>query len=66
MNRRQDLLTTISSKANQMATTLNMSGLANRDSLLGPDRKSEEVMNKAAGLDNQGLVAFQRQIIKGT
>ncbi|KAF7819179.1 syntaxin-52-like [Senna tora] len=64
INRRQDQLANLSSKANQMATTLNMSGLANRDSLLGPDKKSEEVMNKAAGLDNQGLVGFQRQIIK--
>ncbi|KAI4348558.1 hypothetical protein L6164_009268 [Bauhinia variegata] len=64
MNRRQDLLTNLGSKTNQMATSLNMSGFANRDSLFGPDKKSEEVMNKAAGLDNQGLVGFQRQIIK--
>ncbi|XP_028766743.1 syntaxin-52 [Neltuma alba] len=64
MNRRQDLLTNISSKANEMAATLNMSGLANRDGLLGPDKKSEEVMKKAASLDNHGLVGFQRQIIK--
>ncbi|KAI4300941.1 hypothetical protein L6164_034267 [Bauhinia variegata] len=64
MNRRQDLLTNLSSKTNQMATSLNMSGFANRDSLLGPDKKSEEVMNKASALDNQGLVGFQRQIIK--
>lgn len=63
MNRRQELLAALSSKTNQMATTLNMSGLANRDSLLGPDKKSEEVMNKAASLDNQGLVGFQRQIM---
>lgn len=65
MHRRQDLIANLSSKANEMAATLNMSGLANRDSLLGPDRKSEEVMKQAASLDNQGLVGFQRQIIKG-
>ncbi|KAK4282007.1 hypothetical protein QN277_013437 [Acacia crassicarpa] len=64
MHRRQDLIANLSSKANEMAATLNMSGLANRDSLLGPDRKSEEVMKQAASLDNQGLVGFQRQIIK--
>ncbi|XP_054807850.1 syntaxin-52-like [Prosopis cineraria] len=63
-NRRQDLLANISSKANEMAATLNMSGLANRDSLLGPDKKSEEVMKKAASMNNQGVVGFQRQIIK--
>lgn len=65
MHRRQDFLANISSKAKEMATALNMSGLANRDSLFGPDKKSEEVMNKAASLDNRGLVGFQRQIMKG-
>lgn len=48
-----------------MATILNMSRSANRDNLLGPDRKQDDIMNKANVLDNQGLVSFQRQIIKG-
>ncbi|KAJ8770347.1 hypothetical protein K2173_014958 [Erythroxylum novogranatense] len=63
MNRRQDMLKNLSSKANQMATTLNMFS-SNRDDLLGPDKKSEDVMNRGTGLDNQGLVGFQRQIMK--
>ncbi|XP_054807810.1 syntaxin-51-like isoform X1 [Prosopis cineraria] len=32
--------------------------------LLGPGKKSEEVMKKAVSWDNQGVDGFQRQIIK--
>ncbi|GAY54817.1 hypothetical protein CUMW_159650 [Citrus unshiu] len=56
MNRRKDMLANLRSKVNQMASTLNMSNFANRDSLLGPEIKSADVMNRATGLDNQGLV----------
>uniref|UniRef100_A0A803PRT6 t-SNARE coiled-coil homology domain-containing protein n=1 Tax=Cannabis sativa TaxID=3483 RepID=A0A803PRT6_CANSA len=44
------------SKLSQMASTLNMSNFANRDSLLGPEIKPADAMGKAAGLDNNGLV----------
>ncbi|XP_038903152.1 syntaxin-52-like [Benincasa hispida] len=64
INRRKDMLAQMRSKVKQMASTLNMSNFANRDSLLGPDMKSADVMSKTAGLDNQGLVGFQRQIMK--
>ncbi|KAM3738617.1 hypothetical protein ACB098_09G143600 [Castanea mollissima] len=64
MNRRQDMLKNLSSKVNQMAATLNMSGFNNRDSLLGPNMKQDDIMNRTNGLDNHGLVGFQRQIIK--
>ncbi|KAF9596729.1 hypothetical protein IFM89_012928 [Coptis chinensis] len=53
MNRRRDLLANLRSKANQMASTLNMSNFANRDSLLGQDIKPADVLNRATGLDNQ-------------
>ena len=65
MNRRQDMLKNLSSKVNQMAATLNMSGFNNRDSLLGPNIKQDDIMNRTNGLDNHGLVGFQRQIITG-
>lgn len=65
MNRRKDMLANLRSKVNQMASTLNMSNFANRDSLLGPEIKPADVMSRTAGLDNQGLVGFQRQIMKG-
>lgn len=64
MHRRQDMLTNLRSKANQMASTVNMSNFATRDSLLGPDIKPADVMNRANGLDNQGLVGFQRQVMR--
>ncbi|KAF5949453.1 hypothetical protein HYC85_011446 [Camellia sinensis] len=41
MNRRKDMLANLRSKVNQMASTLNMSNFANRDSLLGPDKQDE-------------------------
>ncbi|KAJ7964555.1 Syntaxin-51 [Quillaja saponaria] len=64
MNRRKDMIANLRSKVNQMASTLNMSNFANRDSLLGPEIKGADAMNRTVGLDNHGLVGFQRQIMK--
>ncbi|CAJ1964029.1 unnamed protein product [Sphenostylis stenocarpa] len=63
MNRRKDTLSNLRTKVNQMASTLNMSNFANRDSLLGPEIKSD-AMSRTVGLDNSGLVGLQRQIMK--
>nr|ACU19604.1 unknown [Glycine max] len=63
MNRRKDMLSNLRSKVNQMASTLNMSNFANRDSLLGPERKPDAT-TRMVGLDNNGLVGLQRQIMK--
>ncbi|CAK7339891.1 unnamed protein product [Dovyalis caffra] len=64
MNRRQDMLKNLSTKVNQMATALNMSSTANKENLLGPDKNTDDIVNRASGLDNHGLVGFQRQIMK--
>ncbi|KAL5700886.1 Syntaxin-52 [Ranunculus cassubicifolius] len=64
MLRRQDMLASLRSKVNQMASSTNMSNFGNRDSLLGHDIKSADIMNRATGLDNHGLVGFQRQVMK--
>ncbi|XP_043714360.1 syntaxin-52-like isoform X2 [Telopea speciosissima] len=63
MHRRQDMLANLRSKTNQMASALNMSNFANRDSLLGPEVK-QDAMGRTTGLDNHGLVGLQRQIMK--
>ncbi|RYR79876.1 hypothetical protein Ahy_A01g004673 isoform A [Arachis hypogaea] len=55
MNRRRETLTTLRSKVNQMASTLNMSNFANRDSLFGPEIKPD-AMSRTVGLDNSGLI----------
>ncbi|MCD7450793.1 Syntaxin-51 [Datura stramonium] len=70
MKRRHDMLDNMITKANQMATTLNMNNLANRDSLLGPETKRPDVISRATGLDNQGLrvqrkLAFMNKRTKG-
>ncbi|WMV39939.1 hypothetical protein MTR67_033324 [Solanum verrucosum] len=64
MNRRKDMLANLKSKVSQMASTLNMSSFANRDSLLGPEIKPVDAMSRATGLDNYGVVGLQRQIMK--
>ncbi|ONH94549.1 hypothetical protein PRUPE_7G022100 [Prunus persica] len=64
INRRKDMLTNLSSKADQMAIALNMSSLANKQNLLGPDKKMDDIMRRTEDLDNHGLVSFQRQIMK--
>lgn len=65
MNRRKDMLANLKSKATEMASTLNMSNFANRDSLLGPETKAADAMSRTTGLDNYGVVGLQRQIMKG-
>ncbi|XP_042950405.1 syntaxin-51-like [Carya illinoinensis] len=64
MNRRKDMIANLRSKVNQMASTLNMSNFANRDSLLGSKMKPTEAVRRTVGLDNSGLVGLQRQIMK--
>ncbi|KAL5546837.1 hypothetical protein UlMin_006524 [Ulmus minor] len=61
---RQDMLTNLSHKAEEMATTLNMPSSANRDNLLGSDRKLDDIMNRANNLDDHSLISFQWQIRK--
>lgn len=65
MNRRKDMLGNLRSKVNQMASTLNMPNFANRDSLLGPEIKPADAMTRTVGLDNNGVVGLQRQIMRG-
>ncbi|KAF5727931.1 syntaxin-51-like [Tripterygium wilfordii] len=64
MNRRKDMVANMRSKVNQMASALNMSNFANRDSLLGPEIKPADAMTRTTGLDNYGVVGLQRQIMK--
>lgn len=64
MNRRRDMVANLRSKANQMASKLNMSNFSNRDSLLGPETKPVDAMTRATGLDNQGIVGLQRQVMR--
>nr|GMC84233.1 syntaxin-51-like [Ipomoea batatas] len=64
MKRRHDMLDNLVTKANQMAAALNMNTLTIRDSLLGPETKQPDVVSRATGMDNQGLVSFQRQVMK--
>lgn len=59
------MLANLTTKVNQMASTLNMSNFANRDSLLGPDSKPADAMSRTTGLDNHGVVGLQRQIMRG-
>ncbi|XP_024023681.1 syntaxin-52 [Morus notabilis] len=64
MNRRKDMLANLRSKVNQMASALNMSNFANRDSLLGPEIKPADAMSRTVGLENSGVVGLQRQIMR--
>ncbi|KAI9115671.1 hypothetical protein K1719_013340 [Acacia pycnantha] len=64
LNRRRDMIANLRSKVNQMASALNMSNFANRDSLLGPDTKQPDAMSRTVGLDNSGLVGLQRQVMR--
>ncbi|CAL9165528.1 unnamed protein product [Musa hybrid cultivar] len=64
LHKRQEMLANMKSKANQMASTLNMSNFGNREDLFGDGIKSADVMSRTSGLDNQGIVALQRQVMR--
>ncbi|XP_051195609.1 syntaxin-52-like [Lolium perenne] len=64
LRKRQDMLSTLKSRAKQMGQSFNMSTFANREDLLGQTKKTADDINRVAGLDNQGIVGLQRQIIK--
>ncbi|XP_042411760.1 syntaxin-52-like isoform X2 [Zingiber officinale] len=64
LHKRQEMLSNLKSKANQMASTLNMSNFGNRENLLGDSKKPVDVATRVAGLDNQGIVGLQRQIMR--
>ncbi|KAF2942692.1 hypothetical protein DAI22_02g015300 [Oryza sativa Japonica Group] len=64
LHKRQDMLSNLKSRAKQMATSFNMSNFANREDLLGQSKKAADDMSRVAGLDNQGIVSLQRQVMK--
>ncbi|CAM0911440.1 unnamed protein product [Alopecurus aequalis] len=64
MHKRQDALSNLKSKAKQMGTSFNVSNFANREDLLGQGKKAADGMSRVAGLDNQGIVGLQRQVMK--
>ncbi|PIN15864.1 SNARE protein TLG1/Syntaxin 6 [Handroanthus impetiginosus] len=64
MNRRKDMVASLRSKVNQMASTLNTSKFANRDSLLGPEIKPTDAMSRTTGFNNFEIVGVQGQIMK--
>ncbi|CAA2969749.1 syntaxin-51-like isoform X1, partial [Olea europaea subsp. europaea] len=64
MNRRKDMLENLRSKVSQMASTMNISSFANRESLLKPESKPVDAMSRTTGLDDSGFVDLQRQIMR--
>ncbi|GAB2227896.1 hypothetical protein Droror1_Dr00009724 [Drosera rotundifolia] len=64
MNKRKEMLTTMRSKVNEMAMTLNTFSSANRESLLGTDSMSNDLLKRVSDMDNRGIVGFQRQIMR--
>lgn len=64
MSRRKGIVEDLRSKANQMASALDMLKFSNIDSLLRPE-KQDDIMSRVIGMDNQGIVELQRQVMKG-
>lgn len=64
MSRRKGMVEDLRSKANQMASALDMLKFSNIDSLLRPE-KQDDIMSRVIGMDNQGIVGLQRQVMKG-
>jgi len=63
MSRRKGTFENLRSKANQMASALDMLKFSNIDILLRPEK--DDIMSKVIGLDNQGIVGLHRQVMKG-
>jgi len=63
MSRRKGTFENLRSKANQMASALDMLKFSNIDILLRPEK--DDIMSRVIGLDNQGIVGLHRQVMKG-
>ncbi|ESQ40925.1 hypothetical protein EUTSA_v10015786mg [Eutrema salsugineum] len=61
MNRRKDMIGNLRSQANQMANALNMSNLANRDSLLGSEIKPDNTMSQLE--QDEGLEKLEETVM---
>ncbi|XP_078170841.1 syntaxin-52-like [Carex rostrata] len=64
MHKRQEMLSNLRAREKQMASSLNMTYAANREDLLGSSKGPADEVKRAAGLDNQGVVGLQRQIMR--
>ncbi|KAJ4785681.1 Syntaxin-52 [Rhynchospora pubera] len=64
MHKRHELLSNLRAREKQMASALNMSYAADREDLLGSSKGTVDEVKRAAGLDNQGIVGLQRQIMR--
>ncbi|CAI9105115.1 OLC1v1003970C1 [Oldenlandia corymbosa var. corymbosa] len=64
MNRRKDMIADLRSNVNEMANALNMTSFVNKYSLLGPETNpTDDALSLTQGLDNQGVVEIQQQIM---
>ncbi|KAL9160008.1 hypothetical protein ABFS82_08G171900 [Erythranthe guttata] len=61
MKIRKDMVTKLRLNVNEINYALNMSNFANRDRSLEPD---SDAISRTIGLDNQGIVDLQRQIMR--
>ncbi|KAJ4805498.1 syntaxin of plants 52 [Rhynchospora pubera] len=64
MHKRHELLSNLRAREKQMASALNMSYAADREDLLGSSKGTVDEVKRATGLDNQGIVGLQRQIMR--
>ncbi|KAG8076548.1 hypothetical protein GUJ93_ZPchr0006g43028 [Zizania palustris] len=64
LHKRQDMLSNLKSRAEQMVASFNMSNFANKEDLLGQSKKAADDMSRVAGLDNQWVVTLQRQTMR--
>ncbi|KAL1220999.1 Syntaxin-51 [Cardamine amara subsp. amara] len=60
MNRCKGMLENLRSKACEMVSAMDMSNFANISSSLGPD----DIRSRVIGMNNQGIVGFQRQVMR--
>ncbi|CAA7394016.1 unnamed protein product [Spirodela intermedia] len=64
LQRRWVMLANLRSKTKQMAAASNMLNFASREDLLGQGGKPADGVDRTAGLDSQGIIGLQRQIMK--
>lgn len=63
--KRQDMVSSLRGRMNQMTTNLSSSQAASRSNLLGQEVKTEpKESSRTAGVDNPGIIGLQRQIMR--
>lgn len=65
LSKRQDMVQSLRARTNQMKNSIDSSSASNRSNLLGQEGKTDaKEADRISGLDNSGIIGFQRRVMR--